>query len=71
MFKRSLIFAAVIFLMTGCSSGKTHNMEDMNSLLTNGNKEISEKKIKQTAGRDKLGKFASNFAHYNDDILFG
>lgn len=26
--------------------------------------------IKQTAGRDSLGKFAPNFAHYNDDILF-
>ena len=27
--------------------------------------------IKQTAGRDNLGNFAPNFAHYNDDILFG
>ena len=27
--------------------------------------------IKQTAGRDSLGNFAPNFAHYNDDILFG
>ena len=27
--------------------------------------------IKQTAGRDQLGEFAPNFAHYNDDILFG
>lgn len=27
--------------------------------------------MKQTAGRDKLGEFAQNFAHYNDDILFG
>ena len=27
--------------------------------------------IKQTAGRDQLGKLAPNFAHYNDDILFG
>lgn len=29
------------------------------------------KKIVQTAGRDSLGEFASDFAHYNDDILFG
>ena len=28
-------------------------------------------KIVQTAGRDVLGEFAPNFAHYNDDILFG
>lgn len=27
--------------------------------------------IKQTAGRNQLGDFAPNFAHYNDDILFG
>ena len=29
------------------------------------------KKILQTAGRDALGDFAPDFAHYNDDILFG
>lgn len=28
-------------------------------------------KIVQTAGHDALGEFASEFAHYNDDILFG
>lgn len=28
-------------------------------------------KIKQTAGRDKLGSFAPTFAHVNDDVLFG
>ncbi len=27
--------------------------------------------IKQTAGRDALGEFAPEFAHFNDDILFG
>lgn len=27
--------------------------------------------IKQTAGRDQLGNFAPDFAHYNDDVLFG
>lgn len=27
--------------------------------------------IKQTAGRDALEEFAPNFAHYNDDVLFG
>ena len=29
------------------------------------------KKIVQTAGRTQLGKFAPEFAHLNDDILFG
>lgn len=28
-------------------------------------------KIVQTAGRDSLGSFAREFAHYNDDVLFG
>jgi len=28
-------------------------------------------KIVQTAGRDALGGFAPEFAHYNDDVLFG
>lgn len=27
--------------------------------------------IKQTAGRDQLGNFAPDFAHFNDDVLFG
>ena len=29
------------------------------------------KKIVQTAGRNQLGDFAPNFAHFNDDVLFG
>ena len=29
------------------------------------------KKIVQTAGRDNLGQFAPEFAHFNDDVLFG
>lgn len=29
------------------------------------------KKITQTAGRTQLGNFAPDFAHFNDDILFG
>ena len=28
-------------------------------------------KIVQTAGRDVLGEFATEFAHFNDDVLFG
>lgn len=32
---------------------------------------MAQQKIKQTAGRDQLGDFASEFARLNDDILFG
>ena len=28
-------------------------------------------KIVQTAGRQQLGEFAPEFAHFNDDVLFG
>lgn len=28
-------------------------------------------KIVQTAGRNQLGDFAPDFAHFNDDVLFG
>jgi len=32
---------------------------------------MSKQKIVQTAGRDALGTFAPEFAHFNDDVLFG
>lgn len=32
---------------------------------------MAQEKIVQTAGRDQLGAFAPEFAHLNDDILFG
>ena len=30
-----------------------------------------DSKIVQTAGRDRLGEFAPEFAHFNDDVLTG
>ena len=38
------------------------------ALLTGGD---AMAEIVQTAGRNQLGEFAPDFAHYNDDILFG
>ena len=35
------------------------------------NKGVNMQKITQTAGKDQLSSFAPEFAHYNDDILFG
>ena len=46
---------------------------DMQETKTNRNKEgrtVAEKVV-QTAGRNVLGDLAPEFAHYNDDILFG
>lgn len=36
-----------------------------------GMEKIMTEKIIQTAGRDALGEFAPEFAHFNDDVLFG
>ena len=33
--------------------------------------EMKNERVVQTAGRDALGEFAPEFAHYNDDVLFG
>ena len=32
---------------------------------------MAQQKVIQTAGHDVLGEFAPEFAHLNDDILFG
>ena len=62
MARKILIFVLSILLIIGDSS-----MTLANNNSQNGN----NKKITQTAGRDILGNFAPDFAHYNDDILFG
>ena len=33
--------------------------------------EMKTERVIQTAGRNALGDFAPEFAHYNDDVLFG
>lgn len=40
-------------------------------LLNFGETAMAATKITQTAGRTQLGDFAPDFAHYNDDVLFG
>ena len=40
-------------------------------LQKKGEKHTMNEKIVQTAGRDQLGEFAPEFAHFNDDVLFG
>ncbi len=41
------------------------------AILTLSSTTMAQKKIIQTAGRTQLGEFAPEFAHLNDDILFG
>ena len=33
--------------------------------------DMKNERVVQTAGRNALGEFAPEFAHYNDDVLFG
>lgn len=50
----------------------TEWLEEVDPRLFNSLKKPSTaQKMVQTAGRDRLSDFAPNFAHYNDDILFG
>ena len=41
------------------------------AVIANAQNTMNQKEIKQTAGRSSLGEFAPEFAHLNDDILFG
>ena len=60
MKKICTIFLVLMFLANGIAFAKTNK------------KEVKPmEKIVQTAGRDKLGDFAPEFAHFNDDVLFG
>ena len=43
----------------------------LTAVIANGQTKMERKEIKQTAGRIALGEFAPEFAHLNDDILFG
>jgi len=49
---------------------KEKNMPQ-NENTENQNQQLPPQKIVQTAGRAALGEFAPDFAHFNDDILFG
>ena len=56
-----------------CAAVLTMTMIPMGAITMANNQTEQKKAVKivQTAGRDRLGKFAPDFARYNDDILFG
>ena len=62
MLKKIFVLSALTFLI--CT-----NMVFATDRLQEGNN--SMEKITQSAGRTQLGNFAPEFAHFNDDILFG
>lgn len=61
--KKTVVYITTLFLLANgiCFAG---NIKKENKAMTN-------KKIVQTAGRNSLGTFAPEFAHFNDDVLFG
>lgn len=58
---KTIIFTGVACLLTATAYAQTNN--------ENGN--MKKVEVKQTAGRTVLGEFAPEFAHLNDDVLFG
>lgn len=57
-----LLLAASLTVGSNCAwaAGMERNDDDMKT-----------ERVVQTAGRNALGDFAPEFAHYNDDVLFG
>ena len=55
-------------LALACFGGSVMAQEGADNMKNDEKKAV---KIVQTAGRQQLGKFAPDFARYNDDILFG
>ena len=57
-----LLLATSLTVGSNCAwaAGMERNDDDMKN-----------ERVVQTAGRNALGEFAPEFAHYNDDVLFG
>ena len=57
-----LLLATSLTIGSNCAwaAGMERNDDDMKN-----------ERVVQTAGRNALGEFAPEFAHYNDDVLFG
>ena len=58
----TLALAMSLTVVSNCAwaAGMERNDDDMKN-----------ERVVQTAGRNALGEFAPEFAHYNDDVLFG
>ena len=60
--KKQLLLIGCLLALAGTLAYAASKTQEKNTMT---------KKIIQTAGRDRLGNFAPEFAHYNDDVLFG
>lgn len=64
--KRVVALVAATAVLTGSNCAWAADVDKSDS-----DGGMAMKKIVQTAGRNALGEFAPEFAHYNDDVLFG
>lgn len=62
--RKTLTALLLIMTLTACDSAPDNS-------TTQPKEDNMSEKIVQTAGRNQLGDFAPEFAHYNDDVLFG
>lgn len=60
----ALVAATAVLAVSNCAWAADVDKSDSDGGM-------AMKKIVQTAGRNVLGEFAPEFAHYNDDVLFG
>ena len=68
--KKIVVTQIILFFLLSHSTICCATNDNNNNFINNGGNDHM-KKIVQTAGRDNLGIFAPEFAHFNDDILFG
>ena len=68
--KKIVVTQIILFFLLSHSTICCATNDNNNNFINNGGNDHM-KKIVQTAGRDNLGTFAPEFAHFNDDILFG
>ena len=68
--KKIVVTQIILFFLLSYSTICCATNDNNNNFINNGGNDHM-KKIVQTAGRDNLGIFAPEFAHFNDDILFG
>ena len=67
--KKIVVTQIILFFLLSYSTICCATNDNNNNFINNGGNDHM-KKIVQTAGRDNLGTFAPEFAHFNDDILF-
>ena len=62
---------AAKLIYEGLSDDEKRELQEEYEIYINGGKKPSSKKIVQTAGKERFGDLSPEFAHFNDDVLWG